>query len=492
MCGFIAILGRDGEDVVPEILTGLLAIQHRGQDAAGVVTFREKFHAKKGRGLVREVFGEKHLGRLKGSMGVGHVRYPTVGSNEDADAQPFWLEFPIGIAMAHNGNVTNFQQIKREFMETRGIPLTSSCDLEAVLYVFVDALSRRKESPTVSAEDVFAAVGEVFRRVKGAYSVVGVVAGSGLFAFRDPYGIKPIILGTQERDGETAYALASESVVLDVAGYERVRDLDAGEALWIGLDRKLVTRQVGSSPHRPCIFEHVYFARPDSFLDGVSVYRARLALGRKLADAWRETGLEVDAVIPVPESACTAAQAMAEALGVPYREGFVKNRYVGRTFIMASDAQRQRSIRLKLNPIRVEFEGKRVLILDDSIVRGNTSRKIVQIAREMGASKVYFASYSPPLTHPCPYGIDMSTRREFVARGRTAEEVGVELGTDFLLYQKTEDMVSAVRGAGAPDTTFCKACFTGDYPTGDVTPRMLAVIEGERLASGEEAALTAE
>jgi amidophosphoribosyltransferase len=417
---------------------------------------------------------------------VGHVRYPTVGTGEDSDAQPFWLEFPIGIAMAHNGNVTNFQEIKREFMRERGIPLASDCDLEAVLYVFADALSQRKVGATVGAEDLFAAVRSVFARVKGAYSVVGVVAGSGLFAFRDPFGIKPIILGSQERNGQTAYALASESVVLDVAGYERVRDLGAGEALWIGLDHTVVTRKLTDKPHRPCIFEHVYFARPDSVLDGTSVYRARMALGRKLADAWRKTGREIDVVIPVPESACTAAQALAEALGTPYREGFVKNRYVGRTFIMPNDAQRQRSIRHKLNPIRMEFEGKRVLIVDDSIVRGNTSRQIVKIAREMGAAKVYFASYSPPLVHPCTYGIDMSTRREFIARGRTTEEVCEELGADFLLYQETEDMVSAVRGAGgAPDGSFCKACFTGDYPTGDVTPRMLAVIEGERLASGE-------
>lgn len=483
VCGFIAVLGEEHQDVIGDVLTGLLAIQHRGQDAAGVVTFHDKFRAKKGRGLVREVFAQKHLERLRGNMAVGHVRYPTVGSGEDTDAQPFWLEFPVGIAMAHNGNVTNFREIKREYFESRGIPLASNCDLEAVLYVFADALSQRMQGARIEADAVYAAVGEVFRRVKGAYSVVGIVAGSGVFAFRDPYGIKPIVLGRRVRDGETAFAVASESVVLDVSGYEIVRDLRAGEALWIGQDRQVHTRVIGEPCHRPCIFEYVYFARPDSVLDEISVYRARLQLGRSLADAWRETGLEVDAVIPVPESACTAAQAMAESLGVPYREGFVKNRYVGRTFIMPNDRERVSSIRQKLNPIRMEFEGRRVLILDDSIVRGNTCRQIVRIAREMGATKVYMASYSPPLVHPCLYGIDMSTRREFVARDRTVDEVAELLGVDHLLYQRVDDMVQAVRAAGAPDASFCKACFTGDYPTGDVTNAMLTEIEGERLAS---------
>jgi amidophosphoribosyltransferase len=483
MCGFIAVLGAEGEDVVSEILTGLLAIQHRGQDAAGVVTFSDKFRAKKGLGLVREVFAEKHLSRLKGDMGVGHVRYPTVGSNDATDAQPFWLEFPVGIAMAHNGNVTNFQEIKREFFETRGIPLASSCDLEAVLYVFADSLSQRMSGGQITAEDVFASASTVFDRVKGAYSVVGVLAGAGVFAFRDPYGIKPIILGSRVENGQTCYALASESVVLDVSGYERVRDLAAGEALWIGRDRKIQTKILGTPSHRPCVFEHVYFARPDSVLDGASVYQARINLGRRLATAWKKTGIEVDAVIPVPESACTAAQAMAEALGKPYREGFVKNRYVGRTFIMASDRERVDSIRQKLNPIRMEFDGKRVLIVDDSIVRGNTSRQIVKIARAMGAAKVYLASYSPPLVHPCLYGIDMSTRREFVARDRSVEQVAEILGADHLLYQEVGEMLAGVSDAGEGERKFCDACFTGCYPTGDVTPRMLETIEDERLSA---------
>ncbi len=489
MCGFIAIYGPPGHDVLQEVLTGLLAIQHRGQDAAGVVTFGDKFHVKKGRGLVREVFAEKHLTRLRGNLAVGHVRYPTVGKGEDTDVQPFWLEYPVGIAMAHNGNVTNFLELKREYFARRDVPMASSCDLEAVLYVFADALLQRKNGAAIAPEHVRDAVAEVFRRIKGAYSVVGIIAGAGRFAFRDPCGIKPIVLGRRRTSDGTFYAVASESVVLDVSGYEVVRDLRAGEVVWIDRDRRLHAMQVGDKPHRPCIFEYIYFARPDSYLDGISVYRARLRLGQRLAQAWRKTGLEADAVIPVPESARTAAQALAEELGLPYREGFVKNRYVGRTFIMANDHERVTSVRQKLNPIRMEFEGKRVLILDDSIVRGHTSRQIVKMARDMGAAKVYVAAYSAPLKHPCPYGIDMSTRREFIARGRSHEEIAKEIGADYVLYQDIDDMVEAVRwdGGGVERTEFCKACFDGKYPTEDVTPEMLAAIENERLESAAKA-----
>ena len=479
MCGFISIFGPEGSDVLQDILTGLLSIQHRGQDAAGIVSFDEKFRAKKGLGLVREVFEDKHLSRLSGSMAVGHVRYPTVGQNEVGDVQPFWIDFPVGVAMAHNGNVTNFHELKKDYFAGRHVRLASNCDLEAVLYVFADRLLRRK-GDSVVAEDVVEATRETFERVKGAYSVVGIIAGVGMYAFRDPFGIKPCIFGRKQTEQGWQYAVASESVVLDVAGYEGVRDLKAGELLWIGMDRKPQFFQVGTKPHRPCVFEYIYFARPDSSLDGASVYAARLELGKKLGEQWKKTGLEVDVVIPVPESARTAAQTMAEVLGVPYREGFVKNRYVGRTFIMPNDKARQSTIRHKLNPIRVEFEGKRVLILDDSIVRGNTSRQIVKIARQMGAAKVYLASYSPPLLHPCLYGIDMSTKREFVARGRTTAEIATELGADFVLYQTIEDMVQAVQAVG-PDRQFCKACFDGNYPTGDITERMLSDIETDRL-----------
>jgi amidophosphoribosyltransferase len=306
-----------------------------------------------------------------------------------------------------------------------------------------------------------------------------------MYAFRDPYGIKPIIFGKKVTPEGTWYACASESVVLDVAGYETVRNLRAGEMLWIGADRVPHLVQVGNKPHRPCIFEYIYFARPDTFLDDTSVYEARMELGRRLGRAWKKTGLVADVVIPVPESARTAGQTMAEELGLPCREGFVKNRYIGRTFIMPNDKARRDSIRAKLNPIRAEFQGKRVIILDDSIVRGNTSRQMIKIARQMGAEKVYLASYSPPLTFPCLYGIDMSTKREFVARGRTNEQIAAELGADHVLYQTLEEMVDAVRTAGNKKLEFCKACFEGVYPTGDITEQMINDIEQDRMAANK-------
>jgi amidophosphoribosyltransferase len=482
MCGFISIFGPPESNAIHDVLSGLLAIQHRGQDAAGVVTFKDKFQAKKGLGLVREVFQDKHIQRLHGPLAVGHVRYPTVGLGDRTDVQPFWLDYPVGIAMAHNGNVTNFHELKRTYFGQRNIHLGSNCDLEVVLYVFADALMRRLNTP-ITVDDVKAAVNEVFTRVKGAYSVVGITS-EGMYAFRDPYGIKPIIFGKKVTPAGTFYAVASESVVLDVSGYEVVRNLKAGEMLWIGKDRVPHFVQVGQKPHRPCIFEYIYFSRPDSFLDNTSVYEARMELGRRLGREFLARGLQADVVIPVPESAKTAGQTMAEVLNLPCREGFVKNRYVGRTFIMPNDKARQDSIRAKLNPIRAEFEGKSVIILDDSIVRGNTSRQIVKIARQMGAKKVYLASYSPPLLFPCLYGIDMSTKREFVARGRTNEEIAKELGADYVLYQTIEEMVDAVRTAGNKDLEFCKACFEGIYPTGDITEGMISDIEQDRLAAG--------
>ncbi len=485
MCGFISIIGPEGTDVIADILSGLLAIQHRGQDAAGAVTFGDKFQAKKGLGLVRDVFQEKHLKRLSGHLAVGHVRYPTVGVGEDTDVQPFWLDFPVGIAMAHNGNVTNIHELCREyFPKTQPLSrMSSTCDLEAVLQVF--AMELIKKNPTsVSIDDVKAAVESVFREVKGAYSVVGTIAGAGMFAFRDPHGIKPIIVGEKTVSTGKIVAAASESVVLDVAGYEVIGDLKAGELMWVDSDRNIHRVQVGDKPHRPCVFEYIYFARPDSRLDGISVYEARLELGERLADRWKTTGIEIDAVIPVPESARTAAQAMAERLQVPYREGFVKNRYVGRTFIMPSDEERRATLRHKLNPLRMEFEGKNVLIVDDSIVRGNTCKQIVKIARQMGAKNVYLASYSAPLIHPCPYGIDMATKRDFIALGKTEAEVAAELGADFLIYQTVDDMVGAVERIDCGNHDFCRACFTGDYPTGDITPEMLADIANDRILAG--------
>jgi amidophosphoribosyltransferase len=489
MCGFIGIYGPDGVDVAPEIYEGLLAVQHRGQDAAGIITFTDHFHVKKGLGLVLEVFNERNMARLRGNLGLGHVRYPTVGSSTSGDAQPFHLTFPTGIAMAHNGNVTNFAELTAKHFRNSGTRLNSSCDLEVILFVFARALGERlRPGRAVEAEDVFHAVGRVFEEVRGAYSVVATLADVGMVAFRDPYGIKPIVFGEKDTPQGRWFACASESVVLDVNGYRRSFDLAAGEAVFVSSERRVARRKLTSKPHRPCIFELVYFARPDSFLDDISVYKTRVRFGEALARQWRETGAPIpDAVIPIPDSSRDAALAMAMELGVPYREGLVKNRYIGRTFIMPDQQSRQSSIRRKLNPIPLEFEGKAVLLVDDSVVRGNTARSIVAMARDAGARKVYLASCSPPLIAPCPYGIDMATHNEFVAAGRTVTEVAGLIGADHLVYLDREAMNAAARVGNERIEDFCNACFTGCYPTGDVTKERLEALENDRLENRERA-----
>ena len=489
MCGFIGIYGPDGVDVALEIYEGLLAVQHRGQDAAGIVTFSDSVHVKRGLGLVRDVFNERNMARLRGHLGVGHVRYPTVGAGTDEDVQPFTLTFPTGVAMAHNGNVTNFLALKREF-SLDGKPLTSSCDLEAILFVFARSLDERLVAgERLTKEDVFDAVRAVFEQVKGAYSVVAAVPQVGLVAFRDPYGIKPIVFGQKDTPEGRWFACASESVVLDVNGYEKSFDLGAGEAVIVTRGREVVRHQLADKPHRPCIFELVYFARPDSMLDGISVYKTRTRFGEALAEQWLASGAPLpDSVIPIPESSRDAALAMAHGIGRPYREGLVKNRYIGRTFIMPSQSSRSHGVRRKLNTIPLEFKGKDVLLVDDSIVRGTTSRRIVQMARDAGARKVYLASTSPPLVAPCPYGIDMATKREFVATDRTGDEIAVELGVDYLMYLDRERMNAAARAGNENIREFCNACFGGDYPTGDVTREMLEDLAGERDSSREAAA----
>ena len=418
MCGFIVVSSPANCNAVSDVLTGLLSIQHRGQDAAGVVTYDDKFKSHKGLGLINEVFKPRHLEQLKAPLALGHVRYPTVGGSELYEVQPFWLDFPIGIAMAYNGNVTNFQELKQNYFTHQ--TFSSSSDLEAILYVFASKLMKFDQ---LTAENIDKAIQEVFLKVKGAYSVVGMIAGVGTFAFRDPYGIKPIVFGEKHDEMGTHYAIASESVVLDVTGYTVIHDLPPGHTLWIGEGKEphIVRHKIKS--HKACVFEYIYFARPDSTLDEISVHKARLQLGKALAHAWRKTQLSIDVIIPVPESASTAAQVMAEALGVSYRAGFVKNRYVGRSFIMPNDQERRDCVRHKLNPIREEFEGKDILIVDDSIVRGNTSKQIVKIARQMGARKVYMASYSAPLKNQCPYGIDMAIHNEFVTHDRSDQEI---------------------------------------------------------------------
>ncbi|MEO0716508.1 MAG: amidophosphoribosyltransferase, partial [Planctomycetota bacterium] len=447
MCGFIGIFGPDGTDVAPEIYEGLLAVQHRGQDAAGITTFTDRFHIRKAFGLVVEVFDEEHMARLGGNLGLGHVRYPTVGANRDEDAQPFHHTFPLGTAMVHNGNVTNYVELSDTRFKSKMTRLNSTCDVEVLLYVFQQGLAQRFEENggRLAPDDVFFAVEKVYADVKGAYSVCAMIADVGMVTFRDPYGIKPAVFGERRDERGVSYASASESVVLDVNGYTRTIDLGPGEAVFVDMDRRVHRQQVTNEPHRPCIFEYVYFARPDSFLDDISVYKTRHRFGEALARQWKESGAPIpDAVIPVPDSSRDAALACAMELGVPYREGLVKNRYIGRTFIMPNQNSRTSSIRRKLNPIGLEFENKDVLLVDDSIVRGNTSRKIVQMVREAGAKEIHFRSASPPITHQDFYGIDMADRTELIAANQTLEQMRDYLKVESLGFLSVPGLYRAI------------------------------------------------
>jgi amidophosphoribosyltransferase len=482
MCGFLGIAGLKGRDIAPELYEGLIALQHRGQDAAGMLSFDGMFHLRKQNGMVRDIFHSRDMQRLLGNLAIGHVRYPTVGLGAEEDAQPFYMNFPFGVAMAHNGNLTNWVDLKANKFPQDNICLESSCDVEAILYAFAQGMLRTIGSDPI-AERIKEAVAAAFDRAKGAYSVCGILSEGVMFAFRDPSGIKPCIVGRRESEEGVEWAVASESVAFDVIGFERYRDLRNGEAVVIIPGEEPIFIQVEEHAHTPCIFELVYFSRPDSFLDKISVYKSRRRFGEALAEQWRASGApEPDVVIPIPDSARDAALSMAEALGLPYREGFTKNRYVGRTFIMPNQEERQRSIRRKLNPIPLEFEGKNVLLVDDSIVRGNTSRKIIEVARKAGAAKVYFASTSPPLIAPCPYGIDMATEKDFVARGKSIEEIREEISADHLVYLDIERMIAGGKAGNDEIGEFCTGCFTGCYPTSDAAEH-LAELSAERAAA---------
>ena len=478
MCGVLGIYGNG--DVFPDLYQGLLAIQHRGQDSAGIITYNGgRFHVKKGNGLVRDIFTADHANRLRGSIGIGHTRYPTIGGGRGEDAQPFLVSSPFGIIMAHNGNVVNYTELKQELFEKHHRLLNSDNDVESILNVFAQEL-QDQHVRELEPEHVFKAVRGVFRRVIGSYSVVAYIAGQGLVAFRDPFGIKPLAWGIR-RDGiKPSYAFASETVSLNLMNFGEIKDIAAGQAMFLDRDRNVHVKQLAHRPHSPCLFEWVYFARPDSVIDDANVYRVRLNLGRLLAEDIRKLELEIDVVVPVPDSSRDAAIEIARKLNLKYREALVKNRYIGRTFIMPENQARQSSVRTKLNPIADEFRGKSVLIVDDSIVRGNTSRAIVKMVRDCGAKKVYFASYSPPLRHPCVYGIDMQTRTEFVARDRDEAEIARQIGADRVIYQSLENLRKAVRMESPRLKHFCAACFDGDYISGDVTPEMLKKIELER------------
>ncbi|MCX7974290.1 MAG: amidophosphoribosyltransferase [Candidatus Aminicenantes bacterium] len=483
MCGVIGLMGN--EDVFRDLYQGLLAIQHRGQDAAGIITYNGRFHTKKGLGLVRDIFTPEHLQRLKGNVGLGHTRYPTIGGGRSEDAQPFLVNSPFGIIMGHNGNIINYPDLKKELFEKYRRLLNSDNDVEVILNIFAEELAKLKVT-TLKPHHVYKAVAGVFKKVKGSYSVVAYIAEQGMVAFRDPYGIKPLVWGIR-RDGLLpSYGIASESVSLNILNFTDIKDVGAGEVIFIDQRRRFHRKKIANSPHTPCLFEWVYFARPDSFIDGVNVYDCRVNLGRFLAEEIRQHNLEIDVVVPVPDSARDAAIEIARLLNLKYREALVKNRYIGRTFIMPSSGERQISVRQKLNPIASEFKGKNVLLVDDSIVRGNTSKAIIEMARECGAKKVYFASYSPPLRFPCVYGIDMQTRTEFIARNASLEEIARRIGADKVIYQKLDSLKKAVQLGNPRLKHFCGACFDGQYPTGDVTSEVLKRIEEERKLAQQQ------
>jgi amidophosphoribosyltransferase len=477
MCGVVGVIGNGV--AFHDIYYGLLAIQHRGQDAAGIVTYDDRFHVKKGNGLIQDIFTPENAARLKGSIGIGHTRYPTVGGGSGEDAQPFLVNSPYGIVLAHNGNVINHKELRKDLFERCHRHLNSDCDAEVILNIFAKELTQ-SDRKAVSPEDVFRAVEKVFKIVKGSYSVVAYIAGQGMVAFRDPYGIKPLVFGQRDDGLRPSYAVASESVSLNNMNFTDIANIQAGQVLYIDKNRKVYKKKLAQCPHTPCLFEWVYFARPDSFIDDVNVYDCRVHLGRLLADEIKKHDLQIDVVVPVPDSARDAAIEIARILKVKYREALVKNRYIGRTFIMSSKKKRKTSVRYKLNPIRSEFKEKKVLLIDDSIVRGNTSKTIVEMVRECGAEKVYFASYSPPLRFPCVYGIDMQTKAEFIARDKDALLVAKKIGADKVVYQSLDSLKRAVRLGNKDLKDFCGACFDGRYPTGDVTPEVLKSIERDR------------
>lgn len=487
MCGIIGMVAHSA--VNQAIYDGLTVLQHRGQDAAGIITCEGgRLHLRKNNGLVRDVFHTRHMLRLYGNMGIGHVRYPTAGCESSAEAQPFYVNSPYGISLAHNGNLTNSDKLKQELFQDDLRQINTDSDSEILLNVLAHEL-QQKGKLKMKVDDVFSAVAGVHKRCQGAYAAVAMITGYGVVAFRDPFGIRPLVFGKQESPQGTNYMMASESVALDGLGYELVRDVAPGEAVFITLDGQLHTRQCAENPLvKPCIFEYVYLARPDSIIDDVSVYKARLRMGEKLADKIRRVrpDHDIDVVIPIPDTSRTSALQLANNLGLKYREGFIKNRYIGRTFIMPGQQQRKKSVRQKLNAIDLEFNGKNVLLVDDSIVRGTTSSQIIEMAREAGAKKVYFASAAPPVRFPNVYGIDMPNSDELIAHGRTDEEVCREIGADWLLFQDLEDLIEAVR-KGRPDIDgFDDSVFTGNYITGDIDENYLDILQSSRSDAAKD------
>jgi len=482
MCGLVGVVAKS--DVGVCIYDTLAVLQHRGQDAAGIMTSDYgKLNLRKDNGLVKDVFRTRHMRRLTGQMGIGHVRYPTAGSSSPALAQPFYVNSPYGLALAHNGNLTNTTELMRELYNEDLRHINTDSDSEVMLNVFAHEFQTLgKEVP--EPEDVFRAISGVHHRCRGGYAAVVMIAGYGIVGFRDPNGIRPLVFGKRlSSSGDDEYMIASESVALDSQGFSLIRDVAPGEGVYIDVHGKLHTKVCAiPGEYTPCIFEHVYFARPDSLMDSISVYKARLRMGEKLADKLKRLrpDNDIDVVIPIPDTSRTSALELANRLGVKYREGFVKNRYIGRTFIMPGQSQRRKSVRQKLNAIELEFKGKNVLLVDDSIVRGTTCKQIIQMARDAGANKVYFASAAPPIRYPNVYGIDMPAASELIANGKTEQEVAEHIGADWLVYQDLQDLIDASREGNPEITRYECSVFDGNYITGDVDEIYLRRLENSR------------
>jgi amidophosphoribosyltransferase len=487
VCGIVGIVSVNA--VNQSIYDALTVLQHRGQDAAGIMTCDgDQLCLRKDNGLVRDVFHTRHMLRLRGTMGIGHVRYPTAGCESSAEAQPFYVNSPYGITLAHNGNLVNAEELKQNLYREDLRHINTDSDSEVLLNVFAHELQRRGKLE-IDQDDVFAAVAGVHRRCRGAYAAVAMVTGFGIVAFRDPCGVRPLVYGKRETLAGTEYMVASESVALDTLGFELIGDVGPGEAVLLSMGGGMAKRQCADHPrYAPCIFEHVYLARPDSIMDNISVYKARLRMGEALAEKIRRERPQhnIEVIIPIPDTSRTAALQLANNLGVKYREGFIKNRYIGRTFIMPGQQQRKKSVRQKLNAIDLEFKDKNVMLVDDSIVRGTTSQQIIQMARDAGAKNVFFASAAPPVRYPNVYGIDMPSKDELIAHGRSVEEIAVAIGADWLVFQDLDDLINAVRRGNRNIAEFDCSVFTGEYVTGGVTVSYLDHLESQRSDSAKE------
>ncbi|MDO6427970.1 amidophosphoribosyltransferase [Thalassotalea sp. 1_MG-2023] len=481
MCGIVGIVGNTS--VGQSLYDGLTVLQHRGQDAAGIVTIHDNtFRLRKANGLVKDVFHTRHMLRLQGNIGIGHIRYPTAGTSSSSEAQPFYANSPFGISLAHNGNLTNAQELKDWLFKEARRHVNTTSDSELLLNILGHEL-QHIGGLDLTPDDIFTAVANVHKRVRGAYASVAVIIGHGMVAFRDPNGIRPLVFGKRETEKGTEYMIASESVALDASDFEFVRDVAPGEAIFFTEDGQLHSKQCAENPSfNPCIFEYVYFARPDSTMDKISVYGSRVEMGTKLgakvAKEWADE--DIDVVIPIPETSCDTALQIAQTLNLPYRQGFVKNRYIGRTFIMPGQEQRKKSVRRKLNAIGAEFEGKNVLLVDDSIVRGTTSEQIIEMARAAGAKKVYFASAAPEIRFPNVYGIDMPSANELIAHGRELEDICQLIGADKLIFQSIEDLEEAVRTANPDIKKFETSVFNGQYITKDIDQDYLERLDALR------------